>query len=579
VLTALLTVALTAWLGARALLAERHLSAARASLADARTALVEQRLPEARAATAAAGRDTARARSLTSDPIWRAVAAVPVGGRSLRTVAGLARGADDVARSVLPGLLEAADTLGPTRLRRADGAIDLALVRQATPSVLQGADRAADVQADVAALPRDHVLLPVARAREDFLRDVDALASGLAAAGRAVQVAPALLGGDRPRRYFVLVQQTSEARGTGGITGGYVVLEAADGRLRVPQSGSNLDLVQQEIPVPPGVPADYVRTYGGNGAFSLWQNVNLSPDLPVVARVVAARWRAQGGGALDGVIAMDAVALKAVLRGAPPIALSDGRQVPVDQLEEFLAVGQYPDDDDQLTRKDELSQAARVAADRLLRGGVDATLLRGLFDAVRSGHLRMASDDPALSDALRDGGVDGRLPEGPAPVAYPVVVNAAGNKLDYFLERSVAYAAGPCVDGERASSIAVQLRNTAPASGLPPYTTIRSVGGRTVSSTVNEVLLQVYGTRGARLQTASLDGQAVPVRAGGGGPHVTETTESGLPMWQIQLSLPREMERRLVLQLIEPAAAGRPRVPEQPLARPLRRDVRVASCR
>ena len=121
--------------------------------------------------------------------------------------------------------------------------------------------------------------------------------------------------------------------------------------------------------------------------------------------------------------------------------------------------------------------------------------------------------------------------------------------------------------------------NRAPANGLPAYATIRDVGGRVVDSTTNEVLLTVYGTRGARLQVAALDDVPVPIRSSGPDAHVSTFSEAGLPAWQIQLSLPREQPRRLVLQLLEPAVKGEPRVPEQPLARPLLRDVRVAPCR
>ena len=37
----------------------------------------------------------------------------------------------------------------------------------------------------------------------------------------ALEIAPTLLGEDRPRRFFVLVQQNAESRGTGGLPGGF----------------------------------------------------------------------------------------------------------------------------------------------------------------------------------------------------------------------------------------------------------------------------------------------------------------------------------------------------------------------
>lgn len=570
---------IAAWLGARAVAAEHQLNAARSSMAAARAALLDRRVPEATSAIAAAGRHTARARELTSDPVWRLVAGVPWAGRTLAAAAGVAVAADDVTREVLPQALDAAELLAGDGLRRADGAVDVAVVRKAAVPVRRSEERLARIRADVAALPHRRVVGTVDRGRARLQTQLDELADVVDGAGRALEVAPALLGADRPRTYFVLVQQTSETRGTGGLPGGFAVLRAENGRVRVLQSGSNAALKNGPVPVPAGVPKDYVDAYSGNGAFESWQNVNLSPDLPVVARVVAQRWRAQGGGAIDGVIALDAKALSLILKGTAPVTAA-GRRLSANDLPRYLGLDQYVgfDNADQLARKDQIADFARVAADRLTRSGSDDALLRGVIAAVRSGHLRMASDDPALRPALSSAQVDGALPGGPAPVAYAVLANAAGSKLDYFLERDVAYQAGPCSQGRRGSTIAVSLVNKAPARGLPSYVTIHRVGDAKEGSTTNEVLLTVYASRGARLQLATLDGQTVPVAAGGSGPHLTYRVEAGLPSWQVQLSLPRTQERVLVLQLVEPATQGAARVPEQPLARPMRRDVNVATC-
>ncbi|MBW3638880.1 MAG: DUF4012 domain-containing protein [Actinobacteria bacterium] len=78
------------------------------------------------------------------------------------------------------------------------------------------------------------------------------------------------------------MQQNGECRGTGGLAGGFAVVEAERGRLRVTDSGSTADPRRSH----PGA---------GKGAAGLhqppcrrlpqiWPKVNLSPDLPVVAR-------------------------------------------------------------------------------------------------------------------------------------------------------------------------------------------------------------------------------------------------------------------------------------------------------
>ncbi len=181
-----------------------------------------------------------------------------------------------------------------------------------------------------------------------------------------------------------MVQQTSESRGTGGLPGGFAVLEASKGKLRVSAQGTDADLVNGPIAPPPGVPQDYIDFYQPDGAFNLWQNVNVSPNLPVVARVVAARWKRQSGQQVDGVIALDALALAGILRGSGPIDVGDGKTITPEQVPDFLAVGQYvgvPADLQRRSaaRKDRLTQVARVATARLTGGGgSSADLLRGL---------------------------------------------------------------------------------------------------------------------------------------------------------------------------------------------------------
>lgn len=578
----LLIIAAGGWLGVRGLAAQRHLEQARTELTAARAALTDRQVEPARAAVLAAGRETERARELTGDPVWRLAAAIPYAGASLEVGRAVAVAADDIARRVLPGALTAVETVDADSLRRPDGGVELTLLQAAQPPLTASAATFDAVSAELTRSPRAGVVGPVARARDQFVSQLDELGGPLRDGARALELAVPLLGGDRPRRFFVLVQQTSEARGTGGLVGGYAVIETDRGRVRVSARGSNADLQSARVPVPPGVGPDFVRLYGGGvGAFELWGTINLSPDLPTVARVVNAKWQAQGGGPLDGVIALDAKALAFLLRDGGDIEVADGRRIPPEGLEDYLAVGQYVGvvgEDGRSERKDQLEVVAGAVTDRIVSGdGSLEPLLRGLAEAVRSGHLRMASDDPALAPLLADAGVDGGLPQGPAPVAYPVLVNATGGKLDNFLQRSVTYVAGPCEGSRRRSTVSVELRNEAPADGLPPFLTIRNTGDGITSSTDSTVSLIVYTTPGAELVRATVDGRAVRPQDPDG-LFVANSIERGLPLFQVMLDLPRDQTRRFVLELDEPVVAGAARVPEQPLSRPLARDVRVPAC-
>ncbi len=577
----LLLLGLAAWVGPRALSAKRHLEAAKATLAAARTALTDRRLPEARAAIAAAGADTEQARHLTHDPAWSVLGHIPYLGRTFRVVSGLSQAADDIARTVLPRVLTQVSDLDPQKLRRPDGSVDLTILHRVRPALGTAADGATHAEDSVKALPDSLVLGKVDTARRQLLALATQLAQALRAASDAVGVAPALLGEDRPRTYFVLVQQTSESRGTGGLPGGYAILRADAGHLHVLSEGSNSELVAGDAPVPDSVPADFRQRYGVRGGFNDWRNVNLSPDLPVVARMVLARWGVNHPGHLDGVIAVDAQGLADLLRGSAPVDVGGGHLVAPAELPAYLGLGQYAQFSDSTTaRKESLVLVAHAASHQLTSGGgSQLALLHGLVDAVGTGHLKMASDDPALTATLARTGVDGALPQGSAPVAYPVIFNTTGGKLDYFLSRSVDYRAGSCDGGRRQSTVTTRLTSVAPASGLPSYVTIRATDGTTVQSYIDQVDLSVFTTRGARLVSATLDGKPLSTLFGRSDPVLQVSSEDGLPIWEVVADVAPGQTRTLVLTLDEPVVRGAARVPEQALSSPLVSSIEVPACR
>jgi hypothetical protein len=569
-----LLIAACAWTGVRALKAKQHLEQARTQLEQARSALLDRRLDDASAAITAAAAQTVQARRLTHDAVTGALSLVPVAGRSLDVLRGVTAAADEIARDVLPPALEVAKGIDPAKVRQPDGRIDIALLRAATPGAVSTSRTMAGVARDVDALPTTLVPSVVGTAARDFDDQVTQLNSALRGVADALRIAPDFLGADHPRRWFVLVQQTSESRGTGGLPGGFAVLSAVDGRLKVENQGSNADLPAGVI-APVGLPKDYVDRYQGDGAFENWQNSNLSPDLPVVSRYLVQRWKAQTGEQVDGVLAVDAVALQTLLEGSGPVEVAPGQTIPASGIEDYLALGQYaaaPGDNAQYERKENLTSVTKAVLERLTGGGGDSTaLLRGLSKAVRSGHLHLGTDDKAIASVLAGTGADGGLPRDGRPFTYPVVFNASGSTLVYFQDRTLRYTGGDCGDGRRRTTVSVTLRNDPPAlNTLPQYVTIRLEDGIRTQSLVDRVGLSVYATRGARLVKATLDGKPVP--------YLEPGTEAGLPVWQTFLDLPPQADRTLVLTLDEPTAKGAPRVLEQPLARPLARTVDLDRC-
>jgi hypothetical protein len=144
-------------------------------------------------------------------------------------------------------------------------------------------------------------------------------------------------------------------------------------------------------------------------------------------------------------------------------------------------------------------------------------------------------------------------------MAALVLNNGGGDKLDYYVDRSMSYQVTRCADSTRTVRATIQLRNGAPASGLPDYVTVRSDGRQTPPGQ-SRTFVNYYGTAGAKLTAASLDGQPV---------HVLTGQERSHPFVQADVEIRPGQTRTLVLELSEPRSAEAVTVPVQPLARPM----------
>ena len=262
--------------------------------------------------------------------------------------------------------------------------------------------------------------------------------------------------------------------------------------------------------------------------------------------------------------------------------MSPSQTIPAERIADYLALGQYAGTSEggQSARKDKLVGVAKAVIDRLTSGGGDSeALLKGLSAAVRSGHIHVTSTDPAVARTLRRTGADGGLPHYSAPFAYPVVFNAAGSKLEYFLDRDVTYAGGACSGKRRTTTVTLKLRtDPPPLAQLPPYVTIRiGQDGKSVQSLTDRLGVSFYATKGSRLRSATLDGNPLTTEAGPG-PFLEPGTEAGLPVWLTYLDLPPHATRTVTLTLDEPVTSGAPRVLEQPLARALISHVSLPTC-
>ncbi|MGI8686594.1 MAG: DUF4012 domain-containing protein, partial [Acidimicrobiales bacterium] len=294
------------------------------------------------AALTGASRSFADARD-TLDAFWLLPSRlVPVVAQHVAAGQQAARAGSELA-------LTGAETVSASNLGAlavTDGRVDLDSVRALHDPVARARAGLDDARRKLASAASSAWLLPPLAERLD--REIARLDGSRRQAATALALTerlPALLGGEGSRRYFLAIQTPSELRGSGGIIGSYGEVTADGGALGVGNFGRDSDLNAKGTPPDrrtlPG-PADYRARYARFEPQRIWQNVSVSPHFPAVGEVIAGLYPQSGGAEVDGVIAVDPVALAAFLRLVGPVVVAPWPEpITADNAEQILLHEQY----------------------------------------------------------------------------------------------------------------------------------------------------------------------------------------------------------------------------------------------
>ncbi len=184
-------------------------------------------------------------------------------------------------------------------------------------------------------------------------------------------------------------------------------------------------------------------------------------------------WAQQSGMDVDGVIAIDPVALSYILGATGPVVMRDGETVTegnVVKLTESTVYDRFPPTD-QSARKQYLQDVASEVVKKI-SGPLKSprTLFDALGRAVSERRIAVWSSSPTDQKLLEETPLAHEVPDDPAPYAGVVINNLGGNKMDYYLERQIEYVADGCDGNTRLSTVTVRLTNTlADATQLSDY--------------------------------------------------------------------------------------------------------------
>ncbi|WP_191971771.1 DUF4012 domain-containing protein [Streptomyces luteolifulvus] len=565
--SAALCLAGVAWIGVTGLLARSELLNVQRELSTLKQSVTSPAgntpgaSPEETMRKAAA--HAARAHQLTTGPAWFMASQVPYLGRPVSTVRGISEAADRLTGDVLPPMVELVarpiDDAGHQGL----GAL-LSELRGKAPAFDRAARAAADTRRLADGLPRSPWVPGVDRARTRLVTQLRRTAPAMADMAVAGRVLPSMLGADGLRRYIVVFQNTAEARGTGGLPGAFAVLTADQGKLSFETFGTDTMLAHVRPTVDLG--AEYRAQYGRMDPTGTWANSNVSPHFPYAARIWTAVWRKHSGQRVDGAAAVDPSALARLLRATGPGRLPDGTPLTADNVLDLTERTGYARFTDSRERKEFLLGVARAAA-TTFTGALSTPrqlpeLLRAAYDITQEGRLKVWSAERREQGLLQQHPLAGAMPARPGPLAGVVVNNAAGGKLDYYLERKLHWIPGQCTRRGRMVTARVTVANQAPASGLPPYVTQRvDKPPYATRPGDNRLLLSYYASAGAQLNDVSMDGRQVSVAG---------TVERGHAVYTLDVELPAGSSRTLTFHLYEPVSNRAPVLLDQALVTPTR---------
>jgi Protein of unknown function (DUF4012) len=416
-----------------------------------------------------------RARDRLDSPLVAGSLAVPVLASNVRAARALADIGTDLANAGT-SLTAAVD---PDELTVLSGRLPLEAVAKVTPQLEAGTTALTRALGRLESVRDDPNLVGPVRDAVDKVHTQLVRAQREAVhASAAAALAPTLFGGNGDRRYLLVVQNNAESRATGGFIGSYGIITAHDGKLDVSPllRDATWNNAMRALPNPTLVaPPDYKARYAQFLPATTIQNTNLAPGFPTVAGVLMNLATQNGIGKVDGVMAVDPLGLAALLELTGPVNV-DGWPVPITAEnivkvtlnDAYVAFADSPD------RADFLGEVAQAAVDQATSEnlGKPTEIAKVLGKAAHGGHFVLAFARPDEQRLAEELGVAMQMDPVRSDAIAVTSSNFGGNKIDYYLDRTVNYDVHLTPNNDATTALArgqlgVTLANTAPDSGLP----------------------------------------------------------------------------------------------------------------
>jgi hypothetical protein len=347
---------------------------------------------------------------------------------------------------------------------------DLSGVHEAAVGAMAAVDRAAPHlgAAERALAGPSGASLPIvsgpARAMQ---REIASSRRQLDAAHRGLGLLAGLTDTQTDARLLVLAQDTLELRPTGGFIGSFGILHFAHGAVTLEGYRASEDLPPPSPPLP--APDELVPNLSGFWGLS---NANWYPDFPTTASTATELFRRQGGGNVDGVIALTELATARLVGAVGPVPVPGYAKPVVEEGFEQRVVYEVetkrPRDE---PRKRFLTELAATLFDRIFHLPADQVGRVGhaIERSVGAGDVQLWFADPARQHQLDGTVVSGSLPATGRDFLMLVDANMTASKANLGVVKTASYGVRRTGGGRLQGHLEITVRDDGDANGINPY--------------------------------------------------------------------------------------------------------------
>ncbi len=380
----------------------------------------------------------------------------------------------------------------------------------------------------------------LAEARDEAIEVVSPLAASARRAKPLAEVLPRLFGADEDQTYLLALLNPSEQRFSGGAPLTLVPMEVADGRLTMGEARDTSDPDLYRV-------GRWERVEGNpfhTGKLRL-STATFAPDWSVSGEELLRGWARRTGQEVDGLVAVDVVALADLLRITGPVDVPVYGQLDAGNFTQRM-VGDYDTFPDNAARHRLNLAVVPVFAERLLSPGQGMDKITSLRDSARGRHFALWMRDPDVQAAVADIGLSGQLSDTSHDYVAVFNQNTNASKSDYWQRRSVTSDVRLREDGSAKVRLTVSIHNDS-----PPYADLLYGDPRrgTPRTRWNGMTVGVFLPDGVTITGATAAGKQQ-------GTGVFDYY--GRPYKLLRLTLPPGETREAVLEYDVPAAAAAP---------------------